>query len=179
MERATAAGIGWPLPQGLGERKLESKLFGNQPVSVRAAAQSRPQPDWKAIHEQLQQHRHLTLQLVWQEYRQAHPGSLLQLVLRALLAMAATPRRGAAPRAQGRRQDVCRLCGGDDSRLRRHEGLGPGRLRCLLRYWAPVATPTRSPRDQQLEAWIQAHIHVLEFFGGVPTLVVPDNTKRQ
>ena len=73
MERATAAGIGWPLPQGLGERKLESKLFGNQPVSVRAAAQSRPQPDWKAIHEQLQQHRHLTLQLVWQEYRQAHP----------------------------------------------------------------------------------------------------------
>jgi transposase len=32
-------------------------------------------------------------------------------------------------------------------------------------------------RDQQLEAWIQAHIHALEFFGGVPTLAVPDNTK--
>jgi transposase len=24
---------------------------------------------------------------------------------------------------------------------------------------------------------IQAHIHALEFFGGVPTLAVPDNTK--
>lgn len=36
---------------------------------------------------------------------------------------------------------------------------------------------TRADNDQQLEAWIQAHIHVLEFFGGVPTLVVPDNTK--
>jgi transposase len=33
----------------------------------------RPQPDWKTVHEQLQQHRHLTLQLVWEEYRQAHP----------------------------------------------------------------------------------------------------------
>jgi transposase len=32
-------------------------------------------------------------------------------------------------------------------------------------------------RDQQLEAWIQAHIHALEFFGGVPTLTVPDNTR--
>jgi len=25
------------------------------------------QPDWKAIHQQLQQHRHLTLQLVWED----------------------------------------------------------------------------------------------------------------
>jgi transposase len=31
----------------------------------------RPQPDWKTIHEQLQQH--LTLQLLWEEYRQANP----------------------------------------------------------------------------------------------------------
>jgi transposase len=32
-------------------------------------------------------------------------------------------------------------------------------------------------RDQQLEAWIQAHIRALEFFDGVPTLAVPDNAK--
>jgi len=31
--------------------------------------------------------------------------------------------------------------------------------------------------EQQLEAWIRAHIHALEFFGGVPKLVVPDNTR--
>ncbi|HLJ86661.1 MAG TPA: IS21 family transposase, partial [Candidatus Angelobacter sp.] len=72
LARAAVAGIGWPLPEGLGEEELEAKLFGNQPVAIKAARQ-RPQPDWKAIHEQLQQHRHLTLQLVWEEYRQAHP----------------------------------------------------------------------------------------------------------
>jgi transposase len=32
-------------------------------------------------------------------------------------------------------------------------------------------------RDQQLQAWIQVHIHALEFYGGAPTLIVPDNTK--
>ncbi len=32
LERATAAGIGWPLPEGLGEEDLEAKLFGNQSV---------------------------------------------------------------------------------------------------------------------------------------------------
>src|SRR5215469_16986333 len=71
LERAVGAGIGWPLPEGLGEEELEAKLFGNAPVVVRAV--QRPQPDWKALHEQLQQHRHLTLQLLWQEYQQAHP----------------------------------------------------------------------------------------------------------
>src|SRR5207244_5466 len=72
LERAAAAGIGWPLPEGWSEEELEAKLFGSQPVPIPAARQ-RPQPDWNSIHEQLQQHRHLTLQLVWEEYRQAHP----------------------------------------------------------------------------------------------------------
>ncbi|HXM09707.1 MAG TPA: hypothetical protein VN946_07165 [Terriglobales bacterium] len=65
LERAEAAGVGWPLPEGWSEEELEAKLFGQQPVSPRAARQ-RPQPDWKTIHEQLQQHRYLTLQLVWE-----------------------------------------------------------------------------------------------------------------
>ena len=38
-------------------------------------------------------------------------------------------------------------------------------------------TYAEATSDQQLEAWIQAHIHALEFFGGVPKLAVPDNTK--
>ena len=46
---------------------------------------------------------------------------------------------------------------------------------CVL--GASSYTYAEATRDQQLEAWIQAHIHALEFFGGVPILVVPDNTK--
>jgi transposase len=72
LERAVAAGIGWPLPESLSEEELEAKLFGNQSVPATVVRQ-RPQPDWNAIHQQLQQHRHLTLQLVWEEYRQGNP----------------------------------------------------------------------------------------------------------
>lgn len=72
LERAAAARISWPLPEGLSEEELEAKLFESTPVSVRAVP-TRAQPDWEAIHEQLQQHRHLTLQLLWQEYRQTLP----------------------------------------------------------------------------------------------------------
>ncbi len=49
LERAVAAGIGWPLPDGLREEELEAKLFGNQPVQA-GAVQQRSQPDWKTIH---------------------------------------------------------------------------------------------------------------------------------
>ena len=38
-------------------------------------------------------------------------------------------------------------------------------------------TYVEATRDQQLETWIQAHIRALEFYGWVPTLAVPDNTK--
>src|SRR5438477_1691979 len=72
LERAAAAGISWPLPEDWSEEELEGKLFEQQPIQSIPARQ-RPQPDWKTIHEQLQQHRHLTLQLLWEEYRQAHP----------------------------------------------------------------------------------------------------------
>ena len=37
--------------------------------------------------------------------------------------------------------------------------------------WAEVT------RDQQMESWLLAHVHALEHWGGVPLLVVPDNTK--
>ena len=72
LERALKAGISWPLAEGLGEVELEAKLFGNQ-LAVAETVRGRPEPDWKGIQEQLQQHRHLTLQLLWQEYRQEHP----------------------------------------------------------------------------------------------------------
>jgi transposase len=35
-------------------------------------------------------------------------------------------------------------------------------------------TYAEARRDQQLTAWISAHIHAFEYFGGVPRLLVPD-----
>jgi transposase len=177
LERAVAAGIGWPLPEGLGEEELEAKLFGNQPVQARAVRQ-RSQPDWNTIHQQLQQHRHLTLQLVWEEYRQANPEGYRYSWF--------------CERYQHWRRHL-------DVVLRQEHKAGEK----MFVDWAGPTIPVydnttgqawpaslfvsvlgassytyaEATRDQQLEAWIQAHIHALEFFGGVPILVVPDNTK--
>src|SRR5215472_12834657 len=70
LARAERAGIGWPLPEGWGEPELEAALFGTE------AAARRPQrttPDFATIHQQRRTQRSVTLQLLWEEYREANP----------------------------------------------------------------------------------------------------------
>ena len=38
-------------------------------------------------------------------------------------------------------------------------------------------TWAEATRDQQMESWLQAHMHAFEFWGGVQALAVPDNTR--
>ena len=69
LKKAAAAGIGWPPPEDWDEERIEKTLFGDRhPIERR----QRTLPDFPALHEQFQQHRHLTLQLAWEEYRQVH-----------------------------------------------------------------------------------------------------------
>ena len=70
VRRASAAGFSWPLPEGLDDTALEAALFPPPPPSrVR-----RPEPDWGDVHRELQRHKGVTLQLLWLEYRAAHPN---------------------------------------------------------------------------------------------------------
>ncbi len=50
LERAAAAGITWPLPQGMDDRDLEGRLF-SRPAAPAAA--ERPLPDWAEVHREL------------------------------------------------------------------------------------------------------------------------------
>ena len=70
--RARQAGLcTWPLEPDLGDEALETLLF--PPVTVKPAAPKAVLPDFAWMHEQLRRHKHLTLQLLWEEYKQAHP----------------------------------------------------------------------------------------------------------
>src|SRR5260370_9713648 len=71
LNRAAAAGVVWPLGEEWDEQRVEQALFGERQVVKRLPEQVLP--DFPALHAQLQQHRHLTLQLAWEEYRQGTP----------------------------------------------------------------------------------------------------------
>ena len=52
--------------------ELQSALF--PAVAKFQQAHANPElPDWSYIHQELQQHKHTTLQLLWGEYRATHP----------------------------------------------------------------------------------------------------------
>jgi hypothetical protein len=70
LRRAREAGVGWPLPDDLDDAALESRLY---PVPTTTAKDWRSLPDWPAIHRELRR-KGVTLQLVWEEYRAAHPA---------------------------------------------------------------------------------------------------------
>jgi len=69
MRRARRAGLIWLLPQDLSDAALELRLY---PPPQAAATNQRPQPDWAAIHRELRRPG-VTLQLLWEEHRGAHP----------------------------------------------------------------------------------------------------------
>jgi transposase len=69
LDRAEAAGLSWPLPEGLGAGELERRLFkpGGRP-----AERGLVEPDFDVVHRELRR-KGMTLFLLWQEYRERHP----------------------------------------------------------------------------------------------------------
>jgi transposase len=73
LARADAAGIGWPLPKGMDEAALQAKLF---PPAAGRLVGPRLAPDWSQVHKELKSKRHVTLRLLWLEFKQANPEAL-------------------------------------------------------------------------------------------------------
>ena len=71
LQRARAAGVSWPLLDDLSDEALEARLFPASTALAEIRAR-RPQPHWPTIHRELRRPG-VTLQLVWEEHRAAHP----------------------------------------------------------------------------------------------------------
>ena len=82
---------------------------------------------------------------------------------------------GAAPGAQARRKGLVDWAG---ATIPMHDPVTgevwPASLFVMV-LGASSYTYAEATQDQQLTAWISAHIHAFEYFSGVPRLVVPDN----
>ena len=173
LRRATDAGLTWPLPPELDDATLAARLYRlpGRPVGERAL------PDWTEIHQEL--HRpHVTLQLLWHEYKASQPSGL------QYSQFCVHYRRWA------RTLDVC---------LRQEHRAGEklfvdyaGQSLCLTDPQTgariPVAlfvavlgasnyTYAEATRAADLPSWIGSHVRTFEYLGGVPAALIPDNHK--
>ena len=70
LKRLAAAGLGWPLPAEMTDTALEEQLF--TAVGKKQGHRRLAEPDWAAVHRELRR-KHVTLQILWDEYIERHP----------------------------------------------------------------------------------------------------------
>jgi transposase len=176
LERAAMAGIGWPLAADWDDRQLEERLFPGGPG--RSPRVERPWPDLAAIHQQLQANQHITLQLLWEEYREDHPDGYSYSRFCELYE-SWRRRQNVTLRQEHRAGEKMFVdwAGATIPVYDRATGrCQPASLFVAVlgasSYTFAYATPS-----QEMPHWIEGHVRALEFFSGTPQLVVPDNAK--
>jgi transposase-like protein len=70
LKRLAAAGLGWPLPPEMTDTALEEQLF--TAVGKKQGHRRLAEPDWAAVHRELKR-KHVTLQILWDEYIERDP----------------------------------------------------------------------------------------------------------
>src|SRR5690242_20378023 len=70
LQRLAAAGLNWPLPAELTDAALEAQLF--TAAGKKQGHRRRAEPDWAAVHRELKR-KHVTLQILWDEYIERQP----------------------------------------------------------------------------------------------------------
>jgi transposase len=173
LARAKTANITWPLPEGVTEQELYDRLF----LPVRAVIKERSLPNWQYIHTELRK-KGVTLQLLWREHREQNPDGLgysqfcrhyskYKKNLSPVMRQKYKGGEKAFVDYSGMTTEWTDIKTGEIFTAQIFVG-------CLGASQYIFAEATAS---QQLPDWISSHIHMFEYFGGTPEIVVPDNLK--
>ena len=177
LHRFERTQLTWPVE--LTEEQLEAKLFPASTTATTKAQPKHPMPDFAAIDNELRSNKHVTLQLLWEEYRNINLAS---------------------------HYSYSRFChhyevwkGRRDVTMRQNHPAGER----IFVDWAGAKIPIHDPSTGEVRPasvfvavlgasnytyveatasetvgdWIGAHVRMFEYFGGVSALLVPDNLK--
>jgi len=174
IRRVRRAGLSWPLPEKLSDEAIERLVYPPTPVT---AKDRRPQPEWAAVHRELRRPG-VTLQLTWEEYREAHPDGYgysryCDLYRSWEQRLSPTMRQ---LHVAGERTFVD--YGG--TTLEVVDGTTGEVRECQLFVavlGASSYTYAEATFSQRLVDWIGSHVRAFAFFGGVTAQTVSDNLR--
>ena len=172
LRRARVAAITWPLAEEMDDEVLEGLLYGEE------GKKEKPLPDMKDVHTELSR-KGVTLALLWEEYAAEHPQdhySYAQFTRHY--------RRWAGKLELSMRQAhkageklFCDFAG------QRMRIVDPqtGEITEAPVFVAAMGfssfTYAEACPSEELVHWIGAHADAISYLGGVPHILVPDNTK--
>lgn len=170
LKRAQEAGIDH-------DDDLSDKQFMSALYPVRERTNEIPLPDMEYVFKELNK-KHVTLMLLWEEYKAVHPDGVMysQFCQRY---------------RDFKRQNKLEL----HKEHRAGEEMEVDWAGSTISYEDPISRMKREAflfvsvlpashypfayafSDAKSESWIEAHIRAFEYYGGVPRILIPDNTK--
>jgi transposase len=176
LSAAQTAGVRWPLPDNWDEQQIEQARFRQRPAPT--VWRKHPEPDWTKVHEDLQTHQDLTLQLVWQEGRENNSegygySRFCELYRRWLKKLDLVLRQ---EHRAGEKMFVD-YAGATVPIHDPQSGAAHASAVFVAVLGASSYTFAEATAGQDLRNWIGSHMRAFEFFGGVTEVVVPDNLK--
>ncbi len=178
LERFAAADVKWPLPEDCDEAQLDKLLFATRRGRPAGPVKDRAAPDFAALHGELQKHKHLTLQLLWEEYRanESHGYGYSRFCdlygdWKVKLDVVLRQEHRAGEKLfvdwAGATIPICHREAGE---------VGCASLFVAV-MGASSYTFIHAASSQELWHWVDCHVRAFEFFEGTPKLVVPDNPR--
>jgi len=173
LERATSAGLSWPLPDGLDDTALERRLY----PPVVCADTVRLLPDWSLVQKEMKR-KGTTLALLWDEYKADTPegyqySQYCKLYRDFLGRIDCCMRQTYVP---GEKLFVD--YSGQTVPLTNTE---TGEITSAQVFVAVMGassyTYAEATMTQSLPDWLGSHVRAFRFFGGLPAIIVPDNLR--
>lgn len=173
VSRAKHAKLCWEEVQELSDEELQIRLYG----SPRSRGGERPMPDLAKIDIELRRVG-VTLELLHMEYLQEHPDGyqyswFCQLHREWRKSRALTMRQ---PHKAGAKMFVD-YSGKKPRIIDRKTGESEPVELFVAVLGASNKTYAEATKTQSIPDWISSHIHALEYYGGAPGAVVPDQLK--
>jgi len=176
LKRLARAGLSWPLPGEMTDTALEAALFAA--AGTKQGHRRHAEPDWAQIHRELKR-KYVTLTMLWDEYIERCPegyrySRFCELYRNWASRLSVTMRQA--------------HIGGDKLFVDYAGDTVPvivdrltGQARPAQIFVAVMGasnfTYAEASWTQALPDWIGAHTRAFAALGGVPKLLVPDNTK--
>ena len=176
LQRLATAGLDWPLPPELTDAALEARLFSA--AGSKQGHRRHSEPDWAEVHRELKR-KHVTLQILWDEYIERCPDGYRYSRFCDLYRIWASRLSVTMRQTHAGGDKLFVDYAGDTVPViidRLNGKTRPAQIFVAV-LGASNFTYAEASWTQGLGDWIAAHTRAFAAIGGVPRLLVPDNTK--
>lgn len=170
LRRFKDSGLAWPLPPEQNDSELEARLY---PPDEPAA----PLPSIEYLTNEMKR-RHVTLQLLWEEYIAAHPDGVSRAGFYRYY-RSGTRDESICMKMENKGGDKLFVdYSGDSLEYINREAGEVVKTELFLASWgASSRTYVEATHTQSSEDFVGSHIRTFKYFGVVPHAIVPDNLK--